>query len=467
MLIINERSSTTTRLLGGIKMPLIIVAVGILVLLLLIMGLKLNTFISLIIVSFGVAISLGIPLGEIVASIEKGLGGTLGHLALIFGLGAMLGKLIADSGGAQRIAMTLVNKFGEKNIQWAVVVSSFIIGVALFFEVGLVLLIPIVFAISKELKLSILYLGIPMAAALSVTHGFLPPHPGPTVIAGEYGANLGEVLLYGFIIAIPTVLLAGPLFTKLAKKLVPESFTKTGNIASLGEQKVYKLEDTPGFGISVFTAMLPVILMSIATIITLLQKTMGFADNSFLAIIRFIGDASISMLISILVAIYTMGLARNIPIKTVMQSCTTAITQIGMMLLIIGGGGAFKQVLIDGGVGDYVAELFKGTTLSPVLLAWIIAAILRIALGSATVAALTTAGLVIPLLGQSDVNLALVVLATGAGSLIASHVNDAGFWMFKEYFGLSMKETFATWTLLETIISVSGLAFILLLSTVV
>jgi GntP family gluconate:H+ symporter len=339
--------------------------------------------------------------------------------------------------------------------------------VALFFEVGLVLLIPIVFAISKELKLSILYLGIPMAAALSVTHGFLPPHPGPTVIAGEYGANLGEVLLYGFIIAIPTVLLAGPLFTKLAKKLVPESFTKTGNIASLGEQKVFKLEDTPGFGISVFTAMLPVILMSIATIITLLQKTMGFTDNSFLAIIRFIGDASISMLISILVAIYTMGLARNIPIKTVMQSCTTAITQIGMMLLIIGGGGAFKQVLIDGGVGDYVAELFKGTNLSPILLAWIIAAILRISLGSATVAALTTAGLVIPLLGQSDVNLALVVLATGAGSLIASHVNDAGFWMFKEYFGLSMKETFATWTLLETIISVSGLAFILLLSTVV
>jgi GntP family gluconate:H+ symporter len=447
-------------------MPLIIVAVGILVLLLLIMGLKLNTFISLIIVSFGVAISLGIPLGEIVASIEKGLGGTLGHLALIFGLGAMLGKLIADSGGAQRIAMTLVNKFGKKNIQWAVVVASFIIGVALFFEVGLVLLIPIVFAISKELKISILYLGIPMAAALSVTHGFLPPHPGPTVIAGEYGANLGEVLLYGFIIAIPTVLLAGPVFTKLAKKLVPESFTKTGNIASLGEQKVFKLEDTPGFGISVFTAMLPVILMSIATIITLLQKTMGFADNSFLAVIRFIGDASISMLISILVAIYTMGLARNIPIKTVMQSCTTAITQIGMMLLIIGGGGAFKQVLIDGGVGDYVAELFKGTNLSPILLAWIIAAILRISLGSATVAALTTAGLVIPLLGQSDVNLALVVLATGAGSLIASHVNDAGFWMFKEYFGLSMKETFATWTLLETIISISGLAFILLLSTV-
>lgn len=448
-------------------MPLVIVAIGILALLLLIMGLKLNTFISLIIVSFGVALALGMPMTDIVKTIEAGLGGTLGHIALIFGLGAMLGKLIADAGGAQRIAMTLVNKFGEKNIQWAVVVSSFIIGIALFFEVGLVLLIPIVFAISRELKVSILYLGIPMAAALSVTHGFLPPHPGPTVIAGEYGANIGEVLLYGFIIAIPTVILAGPVFTKIAKKIVPNSFNKTGNIASLGEQKQFKLEDTPGFGISVFTAMLPVILMSIATIITLLQDTMGFADNQALAIIRFIGDASVAILIALLVAIYTMGLGRNIPIKTVMQSCTTAITQIGMMLLIIGGGGAFKQVLIDGGVGDYVAELFQGTTLSPILLAWTIAAILRISLGSATVAALTTAGLVIPLLGQTDVNLALVVLATGAGSLIASHVNDAGFWMFKEYFGLSMKETFATWTLLETIISVAGLGFTLLLSLIV
>ena len=241
-------------------------------------------------------------------------------------------------------------------------------------------------------------------------------------------------------------------------------YTKTGDIASLGEQKTFKLEETPGFGISVFTALLPVILMSLATIVTLLQKTIGFEDNSFLAAIRFIGEAGTAMLISLLFAIYSMGLARKIPIKKVMESCTIAISHIGMMLLIIGGGGAFKQVLINGGVGDYVAELFDGTSLSPILLAWIIAAILRISLGSATVAALTTAGLVIPLLGQTDVNLALVVLSTGAGSVIASHVNDAGFWMFKEYFGLSMKETFATWTLLETVISVAGLGFILLLS---
>ncbi|MDG0764258.1 gluconate permease GntP [Bacillus halotolerans] len=448
-------------------MPLIIVALGILALLFLIMGLKLNTFISLLVVSFGVALSLGMPFDKVVSSIEEGIGGTLGHIALIFGLGAMLGKLIADSGGAQRIAMTLVNKFGEKNIQWAVVIASFIIGIALFFEVGLVLLIPIVFAISRELKISILYLGIPMVAALSVTHGFLPPHPGPTAIAGEYGANIGEVLLYGFIVAVPTVLIAGPIFTKFAKKIVPASFAKNGNISSLGTQKTFKLEETPGFGISVFTAMLPIIIMSIATIIDLLQETIGFADNGLLAFIRLIGNASTAMIISLLVAVYTMGIARNIPMKTVMDSCSTAISQIGMMLLIIGGGGAFKQVLINGGVGDYVADLFKETALSPILLAWLIAAILRISLGSATVAALSTTGLVIPLLGQSDANLALVVLATGAGSVIASHVNDAGFWMFKEYFGLSMKETFATWTLLETIISVAGLGFILLLSLVV
>ncbi|EZP58916.1 GntP family permease [Exiguobacterium acetylicum] len=448
-------------------MPLVIVGIGIVALLVLIMGLKLNTFVSLIIVSFGVALLLGMPLDQIVKTIEAGIGGTLGHLALIFGLGAMLGKLIADAGGAQRIAMTLVARFGEKNIQWAVVVASFIIGIALFFEVGLVLLIPIVFAISRQLRVSILYLGIPMVAALSVTHGFLPPHPGPTVIAGEYKANIGEVLLYGFIVAVPTVIIAGPVFTKIAKRLVPESFTRTGNIASLGEQKEFDLDETPGFGISVFTAMLPVLLMSVATIFTLLQETLGLGESSVISAIEFIGNASTAMLISLLVAVYTMGIARKIPMQTVMESCTTAIAQIGMMLLIIGGGGAFKQVLIDGGVGTFVAQLFEGSALSPILLAWLIAAILRISLGSATVAALSTAGLVIPLLEQSDVNLALVVLATGAGSLIASHVNDAGFWMFKEYFGLSLKETFATWTVLETIISVCGLGFVLLLSLVV
>ncbi|MGN7286383.1 GntP family permease [Shouchella rhizosphaerae] len=443
-------------------MPLFIVAAGIVLLLILITGFKLNTFVSLIIVAFIVALALGMPLENVVSSIEGGLGGTLGHIALIFGLGAMLGRLIADAGGAQRIAMTLINKFGEKRIQWAVVVASFIVGIALFFEVGLVLLIPIVFSIAKELRISILYLGIPMAAALLATHSFLPPHPGPTVIAGEYGADLGVVLLYGIMIAIPTVIIAGPLFTKVAKKIAPDAFNKTGNIDSLGEQKTFKLEQTPGFGISVLTAMFPVLLMAISTIVDLVQNSVGFEDNTIIEIIRLVGNPSSAMLLSLLLAFYTMGIARKILIKQVMDSCASSIAAIGMMLLIIGGGGAFKQVLIDGGVGDYVAELFKETSMSPLLFAWLVAAILRISLGSATVAAISTAGLVVPMLAQYDVNLALVTLATGAGSSICSHVNDAGFWMIKEYFGLSMKETFSTWTILSTITSVVGLGFILL-----
>ena len=447
--------------------PLIIVALGVIALLILIMKLQINTFISLIIVSFLVAFALKMPVDEIVGTITDGMGGTLGSIALIFGLGAILGRLVSDAGGAQRIAMTLIDKFGEKHIQWAVVIASFIIGIALFFEVGLVLLIPIVFQIAKQLRVSMLYLGIPMAAALSVTHGFLPPHPGPTVIAQQFEANIGLVLLYGFIIAVPTVIIAGPVFAYVLKKVAPDVFTKSGDESAIGEVKEFNLADTPKFGISVLTSLFPVILMAISTIVMLLQDVYGLQENIVTKSLQFIGEPTTALLISVLIAIYTMGVARNIPMKQVMHSAEESIKAIGMMLLIIGGGGVFKQVLIDGGVGDAVEQIFTGVNISPILLAWIIAAVLRIALGSATVAALTTAGLVIPLMQGSDVNVALMVLATGAGSLIASHVNDAGFWMFKEFFGLNIKETFYTWTLLETIISVVVLIFVLLLSVFV
>lgn len=447
-------------------LPLLIVAAGIGVLLFLITKMELNTFISLIITAFLIALALGMPLDKIVESIEGGMGDTLGSIALIFGFGAILGRLVADAGGAQRIAVTLIDQFGQKNIQWAVVISSFIIGIALFFEVGLVLLVPIVYQIAKQSKVSILYLGIPMATALSVTHGFLPPHPGPTVIAQQYDANIGMVLIYGTILAIPAVIIAGPLFTKMIRRINPESFHKTraGDFDSIHTTKTFKLEDTPGFGISVFTSLLPVILMAVTTIVDLIQDLGNVPDNLLFNIIHLIGEPTTALLISVLLAVYTMGVKRNIPMKQVMQSAEESIRAIGMMLLIIGGGGVLKQVLIDGGVGDSVSALFTGSQISPLLLAWLIAAILRIALGSATVAALTTAGLVIPMMQGTSVDPALMVLATGAGSLIASHVNDAGFWMFKEFFGLSLKETFLTWTLLETIISVVGLAGVLILN---
>ena len=439
------------------------VVIGIVLLLTLIIFLKLNTFISLIITSIVTAILLGMPLNKVMETIEAGMGGTLGHIALIFGLGAILGKLLADGGGANRIADTLIDKFGQKHVQWAMLIAAFIVGIALFFEVGLVLLIPLVFTIAKRAKVSPLKLGLPMVTALSVTHGFLPPHPGPVVIAKELKANIGHVLLYGIIIAIPVTLIAGPIFNKFAQKLIPSAYTREGDISALGSQKEFKASEMPSFGLSILTAVLPVILMLLSTVVQLVTGH-ETAKNLFEQIIYFIGTAGTAMLISVIFAIFSMGLHRERKMDDIMKSVTNAIYPIGMMSLISGGGGTFKQVLIDGGVGDTIAKLFEGSTMSPILLAWIVAAVLRIALGSATVAAISTTGIVLPLLQHSDANVALVVLAIGAGSVILSHVNDAGFWMFKEYFGLTVKETFLTWSLLETIISVSGIIFILFIS---
>lgn len=444
--------------------PLLSVAIAIIVLLILIMKLQLNTFVALVITAMVTGILLGMPFDKIVATIETGMGGTLGHIALIFGLGAMLGKLLADGGGATQIADTLIAKLGKKYVQWAMVIASFIIGIALFFEVGLVLLIPLVFTIAKRMNVSQLKIGMPMVTALSVTHGFLPPHPGPVVIAKELGANIGEVLLYGFIVAIPVTIIAGPVFAKIAPRLTPTAFQREGDISSLGATKSFKDEELPSFGLSTFTALLPVLLMLFAILWQLISGHEGKAHNTLESMIYFIGSAGTAMLIAVVFAVFSMGIRRGIPTKQVMNTLTQAIYPIGMMLLIIGAGGAFKQVLIDGGVGGAIEKIFTDVNISPILLAWLVAAILRLALGSATVAAISTTGIVLPLLQTADVNLALVALAIGAGSIFCSHVNDAGFWMFKEYFGLTVKETFLTWSLIETIISVSGLVFVLFIS---
>lgn len=443
--------------------PLISVVLGIIILLSLIIFLKLNTFIALIITSIITALLLGMPLNKIMETVENGMGSTLGHIALIFGLGAILGKLLSDGGGATRIADTLIAKFGQKHVQWAMLITAFIVGIALFFEVGLVLLIPLVFTVAKRANVSILKLGLPMVTALSVTHGFLPPHPGPVVIAKELKANIGHVLMYGIIISIPVTLIAGPLFNKFAQKIIPSAYSREGDISVLGAQKEFTNEEMPGFGISILTAILPVILMLISTIVQLVTGH-DTPKNSVESIIYLIGNAGTAMLIAVIFAIFTMGILLKRKMEDIMESVTQAIYPIGMMLLIIGGGGTFKQVLIDGGVGDTIAKMFEGTHMSSILLAWIVAAVLRIALGSATVAAISTTGIVMPLLQASDTNVALVVLAIGAGSVILSHVNDAGFWMFREYFGLTVKETFLTWSLLETVISVSGIIFILFIS---
>lgn len=442
-------------------MPLLYVIIGVALLLILMIALKLNGVLSLVIVALAVGLMEGIPLNKVVTSMTNGIGSTLGSLALVLGFGAVLGKLMADSGAAQRIADTLIDKFGKKRIQWAMMLTGLIAGLAMFYEIGFVVLIPLAFSVAVAADVPLLYVGVPMAAALSVTHGFLPPHPGPTAIAGIYKADIGQTLLLGLVIAIPTVIVAGPLFAKILQK---RGMMKPGRPNKVFQAEAIAEEDMPSFGVSVFTGLVPVLLMAISAVTSMaLPKTSGLR-----IFCNFLGDPSIAMLISVLVAIFTCGLARKKKIADVMKTMAESISSIAMILLIIGAGGGFKQVLVDSGVGNYLAGIMQTTHLSPLVLAWLIAAILRIALGSATVAGMTAAGIVAPMIGAAaGVNPALLVLATGAGSLIFSHVNDPGFWMFKEYFNLSIPETIKSWSVLETIISVMGLAGVMILSTVV
>ncbi|WP_159567424.1 gluconate transporter [Budvicia diplopodorum] len=439
-------------------MPLVIVVIGVALLLFLMIRCKLNGFISLILVALAVGLALGYlqgtPINKVITSIKNGVGGTLGGLALIMGFGAMLGKMLADCGGAQRIATTLIAKFGRDHIQWAIVLTGFVVGFALFYEVGFVLLLPLVFTIAASARIPLLYIGVPMAAALSVTHALLPPHPGPTAIAIMFKADMGLTLLYGTLIAIPTVILAGPVYARFLKSIdkpVP---------AGLHNPKVFTESEMPGFGVSVATTLVPVILMAGRAVAEMTLPK----GHALLPYAEFFGDPVMATLIAVLIAIFTFGLNRGRKMDQIMETIGDSIKIIAMMLMIIGGGGAFKQILVDGGVANYIETLMQGSTLSPLLLGWAIAAALRLALGSATVAAMTAGGIVAPLLMIPGVSPELMVLAVGSGSVIFSHVNDPGFWLFKEYFNLTIGETIKSWSVLETIISVCGLIGCLLLS---
>ncbi|OSN04410.1 gluconate transporter [Lonsdalea iberica] len=438
-------------------MPLVIVAVGVAILLLLMIRCKLNGFIALVLVALAVGILQGMPVDKVIASIKNGVGGTLGSLALVMGFGAMLGKMLADCGGAQRIATTLIDWFGHKNIQWAIMLTGFTVGFALFYEVGFVLLLPLIFSIVASARIPLLYAGVPMAAALSVTHGFLPPHPAPTAIAAIFHADMGKTLLYGTLLGIPTAILAGPVFARFLKKIdkpVPEG---------LYNPKQFSEEEMPSFGVSVGTALVPVMLMAVRAVAEMVLPH----GHALLPYAEFFGDPVMATMISVLIAIFTFGLNRGRTMDEVMATVSDSIKIIAMMLLILGGGGAFKQVLVDSGVDKYIAHMMEGSSLSPLFLAWLIAATLRIALGSATVAAMTAGGIAAPLIATTGVSPELMVIAVGSGSVIFSHVNDPGFWLFKEYFNLTIGETLKSWSALETIIAVCGLLGCLLMSLVV
>jgi len=435
-------------------MPITIVLIGIFLLVVLIGFVKLDAFISFIISSILIGVASGLPVDTITKAIQDGIGNTLGFLVIILGLGAMLGKLVAESGAAQKIANSLIAAFPNRYVQWAVVLTGFIVGIPMFYSVGFVILVPLVFTIAATTRLPLLYIGLPMLAALSVTHGYLPPHPAPTALVVDFGADMSRTLLYGLIVAIPAIIVGGPLFGQTLKKYNPKP------LKSMMASRTFSEEELPSLGISIVTALLPVILLLSSAIVDLLPIDIPWI-NGF---VNFAGNPVIAMLLTVLIALYTLGIRRGLKVSEVSGIYAEAVKGIAVILLIIAGAGALKEILIVSDVSTFIGQKLQTIPASPLILAWGIAAVIRVCVGSATVAGLTSAGLVLPLIESSGVDPNLMVLATGAGSLMFSHVNDAGFWMFKEFFNMSVIDTIKTWSVMETIVSVVGLLGVLALN---
>lgn len=437
-------------------MSLLIVGLGVLLLLLLMMKFKLDAFISLIITSLLVGLMEGMPIAKVTKSMYDGIGGQLKSLILILAFGAMLGKLLADSGAAQRIATTLIKKFGIKNVQWAMLLTSIIIGITMFFEAGFIVLIPIIYTVVKETKLPLLYVGLPAVIGLSTTHSFLPPHPGPAAVVAVFNANMGKTLLLGLLIAVPAAIIVGIWFSR--SKLVKN--TDSSAPEGLVNAIVFKEEEMPGFGISLFCAIVPVIFMAFATFAELILPDKAPA----LTYIKFFGDAPIALLLAVIIAIFVLGLRRGKGMDELMKTINTSVKAIAMIILVIGAGGAFKQVIVDAGVGKAIVSITNGLNISPIILAWMIAALIRVAVGSATVAVTMAGGLVLPLVAVSGVTPEIMVLAVTSGSIFASHVNDPGFWMFKEYFNLPVAQAIKVRTTYTCMLSLLGLIGVLVLN---
>ncbi|WP_421877562.1 gluconate:H+ symporter [Marinoscillum sp.] len=433
-------------------MSFLIILVCILILVLLITWAKLNPFLAFVVVSILTGVLLGVPLSEVTGIVEKGIGGMLGGLVIVIVLGAMLGKLVAETGAAQKITNVLMNTFGEKRIQWALMTTGFVVGIPLFYNVGFVLLVPLIFSVAYQFKMKAVFIGIPMLAALSVTHGFLPPHPSPTALVGQLSADMGLTLIYGFCLAVPAIILAGPIFTRSIKNMDSKPL-KTFVADSKDESQL------PGGFNSFFSALLPVVLLAGAAILQLYWQPSGTIGE----VVGFVGNPSVVMIVALGYATYSIGLKQGYDMKAVMGFYTDAIKDISPILLIVAGAGALKQVFIASGVSTELVAGLQDSSIHPLVLGWLIAGIIRVAIGSATVAGLTAAGILAPVMGQIGADPNLMVLSVGAGSLLFSHVNDSGFWMYKEYFNLSIKDTIKSWSVMETIVSVVGLVGVLIL----
>jgi GntP family gluconate:H+ symporter len=478
---------------------LIVALLGILIIVALIVWLKVHAFLALTIGALFVGIASGIGAAAVTKSYEAGVGSVLGYVGVLIALGAMVGKLLADSGGADQVVNTLL-RGKPAGLPWKMALIAFIIGIPMFFEIGLVLLIPVVVLAVRRTGARAMLLGIPALAGLSVLHGFVPPHPGPLAAIGVLGGNVGITLALGLLVAIPTVIVAGPLFGRLAAKWVPIGAAGTALEVASGH---HETEDgsrdgtprdeapggtsqgvesqgapsggttvvsdgtrrtrTPSFAATLVTVLLPVALM----LIKAASDVWMSKDAALYPVLQFIGDPVVALLIAVLLAMYTFGTAVGFGIPELSRKIGMSLMPISGVMLIVGAGGGFKQVLVDGGTGTAIAKIAIAANLSALLLGWIVAVLIRLATGSATVATVTAAGIVAPLAtGESTTYLALVVLAIGAGSLFFSHVNDAGFWLVKEYFGMTVGETIKTWSVMETVISVMGLGLTLLLSLI-
>ncbi|WP_202809111.1 gluconate:H+ symporter [Staphylococcus equorum] len=434
-------------------LPLISLVIGVVLLLFLNIKLKINSILALIFSAIVVGFINGMKPVAILETIKEGLGSTLGSLALIIGFGAVLGKLMVDSVAAQRIASTLINKFGAKHVQWALIIVGAVFGISVFYEVAFMILAPLVISIAVEAKTPFMKLAITMVAATTLSHSIFPPQAGPTALVDAYNADMGMVYILGIIVFIPSVFMAGIVLPKFMKNMdypVPPLLKKN---------KVFSESEMPSFGISLFIPLIPAILISISTILSLFITE----DTLLHETVTFLGSAEISLIIAILTAIVIFGLRKGKNMDDMMKTFESGLKGVATIIFIVGAGGAFKEVILEANVGNYIADIMKDTNISPLIMAWLITALIRIATGQGVVSAITAAGIVGPLIPTFNVSPVLMVLATAVGSNTITHVNDASFWLFKEYFNISIKDTFKTWGVLLLTTSITGLIVVLIL----
>ncbi|MGB6778618.1 MAG: gluconate:H+ symporter [Planococcus citreus] len=438
---------------------LIMIAVAsIFVLLFLVMRTKLHAFVALLLVSLLLGIAAGMPLGDVIQSIQNGMGGTLGFVAVVVGLGAMFGKMLEVSGGAERLAATMIAKFGEDKAPWALGVTGFIVAIPVFFDVGFIILVPIVYSLAKKTGKSLLHYGIPLLAGLAVTHSFIPPTPGPIAVAELVGAELGWVILFGVLAGIPSMILAGPVFGRYIGKRIHLTIP---DYMDIKEQEYDK--ELPSFGMIISLILIPLVLILFNT----LSAVVLDEGNQIREILTFLGHPFVALTIATILTFFFLGTRRGYSRQEVQDIATKALEPAGIIILVTGAGGVFKQVLIDSGVGDVLGQMMGDSALPPIVLAFLIASAVRVAQGSATVSMVTAAGLIAPLLeitGTTGPALGLIVISIAAGATVLSHVNDSGFWLVNRYFGMSVKDTLKSWTMMETIIGLTGFVVVLILS---